>query len=103
MARARKGDTQVSFGRSPRSHANRLAKLIAAAEAERAVYLFIASQSFFTKSGSSLPLNQSASIWISRHLESVRARLSQEQFSSASAQAQAMTLDEVVKYALEDS
>lgn len=72
-------------------------------EAERAVYLLIASQSFFTKSGSSFPLNQSASLWINRHLESVRARLGNEQFSSASAQVQTMTLDQVVKYALEDS
>jgi tetratricopeptide (TPR) repeat protein len=72
-------------------------------EADRAIYLLIGSQSFFTKSGSSLPLNQSAASWITRHLESVRARLSEEQFSGASARAQAMTLDKVVKYALEDS
>lgn len=70
-------------------------------EAERAVCLLMASQSLLTKSGSSFPPNQSTSLWLTRHLESARAQLSEEQFSRTSTQAQEMTFTRAVKYALE--
>jgi tetratricopeptide (TPR) repeat protein len=70
-------------------------------EAERAVHLLTASQSRFTQSGSSFPLNQFASLWLTRHLESAQAQLGEEQFANVALHAQAMTLNEVVKYALD--
>src|SRR5215212_652433 len=70
-------------------------------EAERAVYLLTASQALFTKSGSSFPPTPSGSLWLTRHLESAHAQLGEEQFASVALQAQAMTLNQVVKYALD--
>jgi predicted ATPase/class 3 adenylate cyclase/DNA-binding XRE family transcriptional regulator len=69
-------------------------------EAERAVYLLTTSQLFLAKLGLSLPANQSA--WLARHLEVARAQLGEEQFEKVAAQAQTMTLDQAVKYALKN-
>jgi predicted ATPase/class 3 adenylate cyclase/DNA-binding XRE family transcriptional regulator len=70
-------------------------------EAERAIYLLTASQLLFKKSGSSFPPNQSAWLWLTRHLEAARAQAGDELFARISAQAQTTTLDQAVKYALE--
>jgi len=67
-------------------------------EVTRAVSLISASQLFFTKFGVRLPANQLQ--WIARHLASARAQLGEEQSDKASAEAQTMTLDQVVRYAL---
>ena len=77
--------------------------VIAAAEgqAERAVTLLTASQSLIAKLGLSFPSTQSA--WLDRHLEAARAQLGEETFAAVSAQAQMLSLDQVVKYALEES
>ncbi len=72
-------------------------------EAERAVHLLTASQSLFTQSGSSFPLNQSGSPWLTRHLESAQAQLGEEQFARLAQHAQGMTINEIVKYALDGS
>ncbi len=69
-------------------------------EAERAVYLLTTSQLLLAKLGLSLPANQSA--WLARHLEVARAQLGEEQFEKVAAQAQTMTLDQAVKYALKN-
>jgi predicted ATPase/class 3 adenylate cyclase len=69
-------------------------------DVERAVYLITASQFFFSKFGLKLPANQLQ--WIARHLASARARLGEEQSDKLSAEAQIMTLDEVVQYALSE-
>ncbi len=71
-------------------------------EPERAVYLLTASQSFSTKSGSNFPPNQSASLWLTRHLESARAQLGEQQFTRVVAEAQTMTLNQAMNYALGD-
>jgi tetratricopeptide (TPR) repeat protein len=72
-------------------------------EAERAVYLLTASQSLFTKSGSSFPATRSVSLWLTRHLDAARTRLGEERFNRVSAQAETMTFNQVVKYALDGS
>lgn len=72
----------------------------ASGEAERAITLLMASQLIVAESGSSFPQNQSA--WLTRHFESARAQLSEQQFASISVQAQTMPLNEAVKYALEE-
>ena len=75
--------------------------VIAAAEgqAERAISLITASQSLIAKLGLSFPSTHSA--WLDRHLEAARAQLGEEKFAAAAAQAQAMSLDQAVKYALD--
>ena len=77
--------------------------VVAAAEgeAERAVTLLTASRSLFAKLGLSFPSAQST--WLERHLEASRAQLGEEKFAAVEAQAQIMSLDQVVKYALEES
>ena len=67
-------------------------------EAERAVYLLTSSQMLFAKLGLSFPSNQSA--WLSHHLEFAHAQLNAEQFPTMSTQAQSMTLNQAVSYAL---
>jgi tetratricopeptide (TPR) repeat protein len=76
--------------------------VVAAAEgqAERAVTLLTASQALFAKLGLSLTSSQSA--WLDRHLESARAELDNKRFIDVSSRAQAMTLTEVAKYALQN-
>ncbi len=69
-------------------------------QADRAAYLLTASQALFTKSGSSFPLNQSSQLWLTHCVESVRSQLGEEQFDRVSIQAQTMTLNEIVNYAL---
>jgi predicted ATPase/class 3 adenylate cyclase len=70
-------------------------------EVKRAVYLISASQFLFTKSGLRLPANQLQ--WIARHAASARAQLGEAQSDQISAQAQAMSLDQVVEYALNET
>lgn len=76
--------------------------VVAAAEGEteRAVTLLTASQLLFAKLGLNFPSTQSA--WLDRHLEAARAELDYKQLAGVSAQAQAMTIDDAVKYALEN-
>jgi predicted ATPase/class 3 adenylate cyclase len=71
-------------------------------QAERAVTLLIASQLLFAKSGSSFPPNQSAGQWLTHHLESARAQLGEEQFARVLAEAQTLTLNQAMKYALDE-
>ena len=70
-------------------------------EAERAVSLLTTSQLLFGKLGLTFPPSQSA--WLARYLESARAQLSEEQFTHVVAQAETMTVDQVVNYALDGS
>lgn len=76
--------------------------VIAAAEgqAERAVMLLTASQSLTAKLGLSFPSTQSA--WLEWHLEAGRAQLGEEMFAAVAAQAEKMSLDQTVNYALEE-
>jgi non-specific serine/threonine protein kinase len=69
-------------------------------EAERAVTLLTASRSLFAKLGLSFPSTQSA--WLDRHLEAARAQLGEEKFAATAAQAQMMSLNQTVNYALEE-
>lgn len=74
--------------------------VVAAAEgeAERAVTLLIASQSLVAKLGLNFPSTQSA--WLDRHLTSARVQLGEENFAAIAKQAQPMSLDRAVQYAL---
>ena len=76
--------------------------VIAAAEgqAERAITLLTASQLLIAKLGLSFPSAQSA--WLDRHLEAVRAQLGEEKFAVVVAHAQMISLEQAVKYALEE-
>jgi tetratricopeptide (TPR) repeat protein len=69
-------------------------------EAEQAVTLLTASRSLLAKLGLNFPSTQSA--WLDRHLEAARAQLGEEKFAAMSRQAQMMSLDQAVKYALEN-
>lgn len=57
-------------------------------------------QSLIAKLGLSFPTTQSA--WIDRHLQAARAQLGGEKSVAAATQAQAMSLDQAVNYALEE-
>jgi predicted ATPase/class 3 adenylate cyclase/DNA-binding XRE family transcriptional regulator len=69
-------------------------------ESERAVTLLTASRSLFAKLGLNFPSSQSA--WLDRHLEAARTQLGEGKFVAVSGQAQMMSLDQAVKYALEN-
>ena len=68
-------------------------------DAERAITLLVASQSLFAKLGLSFPSTQSA--WLNRYVEAARAQLGEGKFAAVAAQAEKMSLDQIVKYALE--
>jgi predicted ATPase/class 3 adenylate cyclase/Tfp pilus assembly protein PilF len=68
-------------------------------EAEQAVTLLTASRSLLAKLGLNFPSTQSA--WLDRHLEAARAQLGEEKFAAVAAQAEKLSLDRTVRYALE--
>ena len=68
-------------------------------QAERAAILLMASRSLLAKLGLNFPSTQSA--WLDRHWEAACATLGEEKFAVAVAQAEKMSLDQTVNYALE--
>jgi predicted ATPase/class 3 adenylate cyclase/DNA-binding XRE family transcriptional regulator len=74
--------------------------VVAAADgdAERAVTLLMASRVLFAKLGLNFPSTQSA--WLERHLESARVQLGEEKFAAIAKQAQPISLDQAVQFAL---
>lgn len=72
----------------------------ASGEAERAITLLTASRSLFAKLGLNSPSTQSA--WLDRHFEAARAQLGENTFAVVAEQAQKLSLDHAVKYALEN-
>jgi len=70
----------------------------ASGDAQRAVYLLMASQTLYANLGFTSPPNQSA--WLQPHLESAHAQLDEEQFAAAWAEGKKITLEQALDLAL---
>jgi hypothetical protein len=66
---------------------------------ERAVTLLTASRSLLAKLGLNFPSTQSA--WLERHLKAARAQLGDDKFAAVAAEAEKLSLEQTVNYALE--
>jgi tetratricopeptide (TPR) repeat protein len=78
--------------------------VVAAAQgkAHRAVRLFVATEVLFAGLGYNFSFNPNETTWLERHLGRARAELGEDEFSTAKAEGQAMSLDQAVEYALEE-